>query len=219
MKKLSLLCVLLVIIISISACSHGSTSGNSNDSIDNHLKQYQSTIASLENQITLLKQNQTLSDSEYEKKLEELTAKLDAIKAEVSTSDAATGDSDNISEISVGFKYIVSGNTATITGYAGDDTQIVIPSSVDGYKITAIADGAFEDTSVKSIIISEGIETVGWFAFNGCTRLSSITIPSSVTSIGYSAFAATDSSLTIYCHSDSFALAYAKSYGLSYTVI
>ncbi|MBQ9113102.1 MAG: leucine-rich repeat protein [Clostridia bacterium] len=219
MKKITAILCLTALLFLFASCSSKDSDAD-DTTIDDKLHQYQSTITSLENQILLLQQNQYVNDSEYQKKLAELTEQLNALKAETDTSaDTAAGSSDNIAEISTGFKYIISDNKATITGYDGEDTQIVIPASVDGYRIVAIADGAFENTAVKSIIISDGIETVGWFAFNGCVKLRSVTIPSSVTSIGYSAFGATDSSLTIYCHSDSFALAYAKSYGLSYTVI
>jgi hypothetical protein len=211
-----LLTALMLLCVSCASKDQGTTDAN----IDNKLNSYQNTIASLEKQILILQQNQTLSDSEYNKKLAELTEKLSALKGDTDASTEQEGEvSDNISQVSTGFKYIVSADKATITGYEGDETKIVIPSSIDGYEIVAIADGAFENTDIKSMIISDGIQTVGWFAFNGCNKLTSVTIPSSVTSIGYSAFGATESALTIYCHTDSFALAYAKSYGLSYAVI
>ena len=95
----------------------------------------------------------------------------------------------------------------------------MIPSEIDGYPVIAIGDSAFSSQTLKSVIVSNGIEKLDWFAFRDCPALISITLPDSVTSIGYSAFAPQSKSFTIYCHNDSFAHKYAKSYGWSYAII
>ena len=43
-------------------------------------------------------------------------------------------------------------------------------------------------SSVKSVVIGEGVTSIGGSAFYGCSSLTSVIISSSVTSIGYSAF-------------------------------
>ncbi len=43
-------------------------------------------------------------------------------------------------------------------------------------------------TEIKTVIIEDGVTTIGSDAFNNCTNLASVTIPSRVTSIGSSAF-------------------------------
>ena len=43
--------------------------------------------------------------------------------------------------------------------------------------------------NVKKIIIADGVQNIGQFAFYGCTGLTSVTIPGSMTSIGGDAFA------------------------------
>ena len=45
-----------------------------------------------------------------------------------------------------------------------------------------------ENTEITSLIIPEGVTSIGWGTFIGCSELTSITIPSSVTSIGMLAF-------------------------------
>ena len=41
---------------------------------------------------------------------------------------------------------------------------------------------------IKSVVISDGVTSIGYGAFYNCSSLTSVTIPDSVTSIGYSAF-------------------------------
>jgi hypothetical protein len=54
--------------------------------------------------------------------------------------------------------------------------------------VTAIENGAFEDSNIVSIIIPDSVTTIGSAAFSGCLGLVEITIPNSVTFIGYGAF-------------------------------
>ena len=43
-------------------------------------------------------------------------------------------------------------------------------------------------TSITSVIISEGVTTIGAHAFNGCSHMTSLTVPSSLTTVGQNAF-------------------------------
>ena len=43
-------------------------------------------------------------------------------------------------------------------------------------------------SSIKSVVIEEGVTSIGEFAFFGCTAITSITIPNSVSSVGGNAF-------------------------------
>ncbi|MBQ4390806.1 MAG: leucine-rich repeat protein [Paludibacteraceae bacterium] len=64
-------------------------------------------------------------------------------------------------------------------------------------------------TSITSVIISEGVTTIGAHAFNGCSHLTSLTVPPSLTSIGQNAFSSCYameslyiSDLTAWCNID-----------------
>jgi len=88
----------------------------------------------------------------------------------------------------------------TITGYSGKETNLVIPDTIDGIKVTAIGDSAFEvRTKIVSITIPDGVVSIGQSAFSECYGLTNITIPDSVVSISKSAFSYCDSleSITI----------------------
>ena len=68
--------------------------------------------------------------------------------------------------------------------YRGNDRKFVIPDNV-----TDIRDYAFDCcTRLTSITIPDGVTYIGNRAFSRCTELTSIEIPNSVTSIGYGPF-------------------------------
>lgn len=103
-----------------------------------------------------------------------------------------------------------SSNTATVTysGYPHNNDytgaygsslkglDIVIPSTISyndvEYTVTAIGDNAFYDSGssvlMASVSIPSTVTSIGKQAFWKCTALTSITIPSSVTTIGDQAF-------------------------------
>lgn len=69
------------------------------------------------------------------------------------------------------------------------DSDIKIPPVIDGYTVIEIDDDAFEDcANINSVIIPDGVTTIGNYAFSDCSGLTNITIPNSVTSIGKYAF-------------------------------
>ncbi|MGJ7911093.1 leucine-rich repeat protein, partial [Neobacillus sp. LXY-1] len=81
------------------------------------------------------------------------------------------------------------GVTYSITGYNGSDTNITIPSSIDGHTVTSIGSNAFKYKPLTSVTIPDTVTSIGSFAFYYCSSLVNISIPNSVTSIGDSAFA------------------------------
>lgn len=86
------------------------------------------------------------------------------------------------------YTYTVSGGFATITGYTGLGGAITIPSTLGGYTVVAIGDGAFWDCgNLTSVIIPGSVTTIGNAAFGYCS-LTSVILPGSVTTFGGSTF-------------------------------
>ncbi len=78
---------------------------------------------------------------------------------------------------------------AVITGYTGSAGNITIPATIGEYTVIGIDDRAFFwNTSLTSVIISNGIQSIGEEAFSCCSSLKSVTIPASVTVIDSEAF-------------------------------
>ena len=93
------------------------------------------------------------------------------------------------------FNYVLNpdGVTLKITGYVGGNSQIVIPSEIDGRKVTSIGDYAFSkgetyDFTITDITIPDTVNTIGAYAFYNLRALTEIVIPDSVTTIGEGAF-------------------------------
>lgn len=90
------------------------------------------------------------------------------------------------------FKYTVTDGCATITGCEGDAKgNLIIPDSIEGYKVTQIADKAFiYEIGFKGVLeIGQYVTKIGKEAFRNCSYLhGQLTIPDGVTEIGEGAF-------------------------------
>jgi len=84
--------------------------------------------------------------------------------------------------------FIFDSATGTITGYTGSGGAVVIPSSINGVAVRAIGNNAFKSNPLTSITIPSGVTSIGNGAFYYCTELTSVTIPESVTSLGAYSF-------------------------------
>ena len=86
--------------------------------------------------------------------------------------------------------YLDKEDCASIADYVGDGGDVVIPSTIDGYPVTAIEVKAFSnDRKITSVLIPEGVTYICSYAFAGCTELHSISLPSTLEEISESAFA------------------------------
>ena len=77
--------------------------------------------------------------------------------------------------------------TILLKWYNSEITDVDMQSDPELKNITIIANEAFRNRSLKSIVLPNNLTKIGDYAFYG-NQLTSVTIPNSVTSIGRSAF-------------------------------
>ena len=75
-----------------------------------------------------------------------------------------------------------------LNGYSGSGGAVNIPSTVNGQAVKAIGAGAFEGANITSVSIPSSVTKIGQTAFSDCARLTSVSLPSTLTSIGDCAF-------------------------------
>ena len=97
-----------------------------------------------------------------------------------------------------GVKYTIVRNadgTFSITFMVTDKNgSLTVPSYIKlgdkVYTINNIADNAFKgNKTIKSVVISNGITTIGNYAFYGCTNLETVYMPNTILKVGRFAFA------------------------------
>ena len=95
------------------------------------------------------------------------------------------------SDGSRGLEYRVNsdGKTCTVTGLGTYSSKyLIIPNNIDGYKVTEIAEYAFQGTDIETFSGADSITTIGKYAFQNCKQLRTVVIPNSVTEIGEHCF-------------------------------
>ncbi|MBE6584880.1 MAG: hypothetical protein E7649_07930, partial [Ruminococcaceae bacterium] len=84
-----------------------------------------------------------------------------------------------------GVVFTLSNGYFTVSDYTGNASEVIIPSTYMGKPVTSIGEDAFNGcSSLESIEIPSSVTSIGDWAFENCSSLTSIEIPSSVTSIG-----------------------------------
>ncbi|WP_078598437.1 leucine-rich repeat domain-containing protein [Evansella clarkii] len=74
-----------------------------------------------------------------------------------------------------------------ITGYEGEETNVVIPAEIDGVEVVSIGPDAFWNKGLTSVILPPTLSVIGFYAF-AFNKLTDIRIPSSVALIEDGAF-------------------------------
>ncbi len=210
-KKRTLL--LLLLTLCLSACADSSNNSTETtspvadeaialqialDAAEQRAAYYQQLLGELREEVLTLKAEFQGERAEYESRIDELEAQL-------------TPGEEDVSD----FQYTIKEGKVWITGYVGKEKEILIPSLIQDCPVVGIDDNAFENnTKLCSVVVPEGVESIGWFCFSGCIALKNVTLPKSLTSIKYGAFQNCYSKMEVHCSKGSYAEEYALSYGL-----
>lgn len=95
-------------------------------------------------------------------------------------------------EYTPGLAFTSTGNECSVTAGTVTAGNVTIPVGWNAQPVTSIGDNAFYQCGVTSVSIPSSVTTIGDYAFFWCSGLTSIAIPSAVRSIGDHAFD--------YCH-------------------
>ena len=97
---------------------------------------------------------------------------------------------ENEGQTEDGWVYEDAGDgTLVITGYEGEEEDVVVPALIGAKAVSRIGDGALAGKQdLYTILVSEGITSIGEEAFADCPYLSSVVLPDTVTSMGKRTF-------------------------------
>ncbi len=83
---------------------------------------------------------------------------------------------------------IYSGSTSS-SAYLGSDTDITVPSYIDGYPVVSLGQYTFSgNTNLQSIVLPNTLTTISNHVFRNCTNLTSVTFGNSVGMLGPNSF-------------------------------
>ncbi len=96
------------------------------------------------------------------------------------------------------FSYEINDGEVTITGFSGTSVEALIPSTIEGFPVTAIGSNAFERIDgLFDVTIPNSVISIGEKAFYQCGELGEIVIPDSVEEMGIGAFSSCNQLRTI----------------------
>ena len=143
--------------------------------------------------------SETVTETETETETETATETETQTETETETETETQTETETETETENDYelKYMLNEdkNSYSVTGIGEcKATDIAIPKKYKGLPVTSIGNYAFENcTRLTSVVIPDSVTSIGSNAFFSCDSLTSVVIGDSVTSIGDSAFRTCDS--------------------------
>ncbi len=114
------------------------------------------------------------------------------------------------------YYYFEDDGTVTISGWRGENEEVVVPGEIDGLRVATIGKGAFINCDgLTSIEVPDSVTMIEDYAFYGCDALKNIEIPDSVIAIGDYTFSGCND-LTIIVETNSYAEQNCKKHDIQY---
>ena len=188
----------------------------------------QARLTELQAALLSVKEESFIQKAEYEARIRDLLDEIAALEARLALSrdpesptdrpvsgipQQPPSDSPETERPAAAFRFEMRDGRAVIIAYLGDESHVRVPAVIEGYPVTSIEDDAFRGTSVVTVTVPYSVSEIGWFAFADCKSLAAVTISPSVESIGYGAFDGCQA-LTIICPANSYAAQNAQSFAI-----
>lgn len=172
MKKLLCMALFAALVLSLCACGMLSSDKEDNSSVDNVSADSVESSESSNNSGLMEESFYSAPDSSLFEEIEPESSEEEGTEKEYN-----------------GFKYIVENDVARIVDYNGTPEELVVPDSLEGYTVTAIAEGAFSGlNTVKELVVGDTVVNIGLNAFKGCGALGAVTLGNSVAVIEQGCF-------------------------------
>lgn len=85
------------------------------------------------------------------------------------------------------FAYTAADGEVTITDYIGESEHVLIPPAIDGLPVTALADKAFYEKHVTTVVVPDSVTEIGDLCFSGDNYLVSLKLPDGLAELPYGA--------------------------------
>ena len=87
------------------------------------------------------------------------------------------------------FEYtFIDDKKVQIYAYRGSDSDVTLPTLIDGYTVASVGEFAFSGSKVASVTLGALVSSIEGYAFSKCENLSQITFNDGLVSVGPSAF-------------------------------
>ncbi len=86
------------------------------------------------------------------------------------------------------FKYVNQGSSIFIQKYIGDSPVVVVPDTIAGLPVTAMNGFSSDYTFITSVTLPSTLNTIGYGFFSGCSSLEEVIIPNSFTTVNEYSF-------------------------------
>ena len=85
------------------------------------------------------------------------------------------------------YDYVLHDGKAYLTAYKGDDTDITVPTAIDGYDVVDFGNAYQGNDEIVRVVIPEGFTRVESYAFADCSKLTELILPEGLIEFGYNA--------------------------------
>ena len=127
-----------------------------------------------------LQTNQELKESDAD--VQDGTLQALDVTSQANTAESAQEEDTELAQSGAagtenGYEYaVLSDGTISITGYSGTDTNIVIPDTISGKKVSEIGEYAFlKNDKIENVTVPKSVTSLQYGSFNTCANLKNIT--------------------------------------------